>query len=370
MSDPTPIKVFLASPSDVAGERESLHQAVREINSAFEKFGTHVTLLSWENSVRPGIGDYPQQVINAQIGDDYNVFVGVFWSRLGTPTPVAASGTLEEFWRAYNRKAAGERVEVWLYFKTTPLPYDHDQNQFRSLRDFRDQLPEEGVLYREFNNTEQLCSLFRIHLNTTLLESFAKGQVGRQATTPANSSTVGYIADLVSSLETISMTSKRNILVLKSLFAHLKASKEAIDKATSPKDIDGILRRDTREFKLTALMIRDDAEHLLEGHRRHHAAFVRVVEKGTSLKFDKAVEAINSSTKTAIKTLPLLIAFKNRTSGLRASHRSSDEKTNRKLSESLALFSACFSEYARSFELGIELSKQALAAAARLSNKE
>ena len=49
----------------------------------------------------PGFGTDPQGVVNEEIGDDYEIFIGPLWSRFGTPTPRAFSGTQEEFERVY-----------------------------------------------------------------------------------------------------------------------------------------------------------------------------------------------------------------------------------------------------------------------------
>ena len=54
-------------------------------------------LVMWETDTFPSIGKDAQSIINEQIGDDYDIFVGLMWTRFGTPTPRAGSGTEEEF---------------------------------------------------------------------------------------------------------------------------------------------------------------------------------------------------------------------------------------------------------------------------------
>ena len=51
----------------------------------------------WEKDVFPAFGEDSQDVINKQIGTDYNIFVGIMWKKFGTPTSRAESGTEEEF---------------------------------------------------------------------------------------------------------------------------------------------------------------------------------------------------------------------------------------------------------------------------------
>jgi hypothetical protein len=92
------IKVFVASPGDCIPERKRLDKAVREVNLANgDTVGLRLELVGWETHTHPGFGTDLQAVINEQIGNDYDVFVGLLWSKLGTPTPRHPSGTIEEF---------------------------------------------------------------------------------------------------------------------------------------------------------------------------------------------------------------------------------------------------------------------------------
>ncbi|MGQ9373299.1 DUF4062 domain-containing protein [Acinetobacter tandoii] len=100
----TTLSIFLASPSDVNNERIIVKKVIEELNSiSLKPFNIQLELINWENSTHPGFGSYPQDVINNQIGDDYDIFIGILWARFGTPTNKAESGTLEEFERAYSR---------------------------------------------------------------------------------------------------------------------------------------------------------------------------------------------------------------------------------------------------------------------------
>jgi hypothetical protein len=95
------LRIFLASPSDVQPERLRVEKVVREMNLTLSNQGLQLELLRWETHTFPDFGEYPQTVIQDQIGSDYDIFVGVLWSRIGTPTPRYPSGTLEEFDTAY-----------------------------------------------------------------------------------------------------------------------------------------------------------------------------------------------------------------------------------------------------------------------------
>ena len=52
--------------------------------------------VGWETHATPAMGDRPQAIINKQILAGCDLLVAVFWTRLGSPTGAAASGTVEE----------------------------------------------------------------------------------------------------------------------------------------------------------------------------------------------------------------------------------------------------------------------------------
>ena len=112
----TVFKVLIASPSDVQKERETIVAVIDRWNAAnSQHMGLVLEPIRWESHAYPASGDYPQGLINQQIVDDADIVVGVFWHRLGTPTPKADSGTLEEIERLRSRDK-----QVLLYFSLIP----------------------------------------------------------------------------------------------------------------------------------------------------------------------------------------------------------------------------------------------------------
>ena len=91
----------MASPGDVKEERERLERIVTELNRSWaDSLEIEIELVRWETHAFPGFSTDAQATINAQLGDDYEIFIGLLWSRIGTPSPRARSGTMEEFERA------------------------------------------------------------------------------------------------------------------------------------------------------------------------------------------------------------------------------------------------------------------------------
>lgn len=162
----TTLSIFLASPSDVANERQIVQKVIDELNHTTLKIlNLHLEIVSWENSTYPDFGKYPQDVINQQIDDDYDIFIGILWARFGTPTIKAISGTLEEFERAYTRVQNNEKLKVCFYFKTDPIDlYKIDISQFQKVKEFKEGLSKLGGYHWDFHSSN-FEEILRRHLN-------------------------------------------------------------------------------------------------------------------------------------------------------------------------------------------------------------
>jgi hypothetical protein len=97
------------------------------------------------------MGDRPQGIINRQLVDIADVLIGVFWTRLGTPTGEAESGTVEEI----ERFIAADKP-VLLYFSNQPvLPGSVDPAEYSRLLEFKKSLRERG-LYDTYESEAEL----------------------------------------------------------------------------------------------------------------------------------------------------------------------------------------------------------------------
>jgi hypothetical protein len=133
---------MIASPGDVQKERAVVREVVSEWNSTN---GAHrnVMLLAtgWETDVAPEMGDAPQRIIDKRILDDADLLVGMFWTRLGTPTASYASGAVEEI---EEHLKAGK--PAMLYFSSAPAPLDSvDPTQYQALKAFKDSCRTRGL---------------------------------------------------------------------------------------------------------------------------------------------------------------------------------------------------------------------------------
>lgn len=130
----TTLKVQIASPSDLGEERDAAVAAIHEWNAANgESEGVMLLPVRWETHVFPVANKRPQATINEQIVDSSDILIGLFWTRMGSSTGVAISGTVEEIDRF---AAAGKPAMI--YFSERPVnPSTIDLTQLGSLRDFK-----------------------------------------------------------------------------------------------------------------------------------------------------------------------------------------------------------------------------------------
>ena len=118
-------KLFLASPSDVKEERLIVESIINDFNNTYSsQLNARIELCSWEKSSYPSVGEYPQAVINSQIGDEYDIFLGILWTRFGSKTLNYESGTEEEFYRALERSQQVGKVHIMMYFNIEGVPLD------------------------------------------------------------------------------------------------------------------------------------------------------------------------------------------------------------------------------------------------------
>ena len=103
------IRVFLASPGDVAQARATVVEIGRQVDEGVARpLGWRLDVYGWELG-RPGLGR-AQDLVNPNV-DTCHVLVGVLGSDFGTPTGEYESGFEEEFERVRQRREAGEPVD-------------------------------------------------------------------------------------------------------------------------------------------------------------------------------------------------------------------------------------------------------------------
>lgn len=169
-------RVMLASPSDVKEERDEFPQILDTWN-ALHSFHEKAVILpvKWETHSTPEMGDRPQAIINKRIVKDSDILIGIFWTKLGTPTGIADSGSVEEV-----EEFRSEGKPVLLYFSSRPVVADSiNSEQYQYLKTFREKCMSEGLVA-----TYNSVSEFRETLLRHLLDMVRRIQRERPELTP------------------------------------------------------------------------------------------------------------------------------------------------------------------------------------------
>ena len=154
------LQILVASPGDVQEEREILSQVIYEWNYTNSRERSIVLLpIRWETHASPEMSSSPQAVINKQIVDNCDMAVAVFWTRLGTPTDEAESGTAEEIARMGK---AGK--PVMLYFSDAEVRLRSvNLAEYQRLVEFQEQTYPKGLI-ESYNSLEEFRDKFRRQL--------------------------------------------------------------------------------------------------------------------------------------------------------------------------------------------------------------
>lgn len=160
----TVFSVMIASPGDVRAERAIVREVVAEWNAVHAKTRSIVLLpVGWETHSVPEMGAHPQEIINRQVLSQCDLLVGVFWTRIGTATPLHASGTVEEI-----EKHIASGKPTMLYFSSQPVALDSvDAAQYAKLKEFKASCQSRG-LYATYDTTSDFKSVFSRQLQITL----------------------------------------------------------------------------------------------------------------------------------------------------------------------------------------------------------
>lgn len=174
-------KAFIASPSDTNVERGLCDKIFNEINSGLGSiYGFRIESLKWENDVRPSIKDKDgQSIIFEQIGDTFELFIGIMNKKFGSPTPRAGSGTEEEFNEAFRRFKEKQDLEIMFYFNEEPPKSMNELNPSELLKigEFRKKLQPKGI-YGFYNGSLDFEEKLRKHLTQYFIEQYKKKNSG------------------------------------------------------------------------------------------------------------------------------------------------------------------------------------------------
>lgn len=233
------LRIFAASPSDVATERAKLETVVASLKPMANYLGLTLEVVDWRAVVPDA--RRPQQIIFDQLKPtSWDIFIGILWHRFGTPPGAKdktgkdyLSGTEEEFKSAYTLWKQYSKPRIVLYRCTRGLPYDVDPDQLKHVREFfkliEDARGDYPALYQAFDTTESFEKLWLDNLQKLLTE------YGQQSKTPITPEVAQVLAPTIP-----------NNLPRRAAFFGRAKEMEVVMRALSPSDrtwgvlVDGI----------------------------------------------------------------------------------------------------------------------------------
>ncbi len=155
---PHRIRILIASPSDVKDERQAAVDVIRSWSAP----NSDIVLvpIDWETHAAPECGGTPQEIINDQLVDYCDCAVGIFWTRIGTPTKAASGGAVEEL-----QRLEGMGRKTMVYFSNAPVPRGNkDYDQQKQVDAYREKREKEALCW-SYTTVAEFAKLLIGHLN-------------------------------------------------------------------------------------------------------------------------------------------------------------------------------------------------------------
>ena len=159
--------VMLASPSDVIKEIKIAREIILDWNNV-NSYSRKIVLLpiNWEYSSYSSFSDRPQEVLNQQLLRNADILIGIFWTRIGTPTGKAISGTVEEINQHIN---SGK--PTMLYFSNSRTNPDKiNKEQYNAVLEIKNEYQKKGLTH-SFNSSDDFRSQFQRQISLLLYNS-------------------------------------------------------------------------------------------------------------------------------------------------------------------------------------------------------
>jgi hypothetical protein len=168
------LQVMIACPDDMSKERQIVRDVIYGWNDVHARPNNLIFWpVDWETHLAPDLHGRPQDIINERLLKHCDLLVGLFGSKLGTPTGKAESGSVEEIKR---HQAAGKPTMI--YFSSM-VQSNVDPSHLAALQEFKEWCKSKGI-YRPFSNQDDLREQFARHLPQILYDSpYLKAQAQR-----------------------------------------------------------------------------------------------------------------------------------------------------------------------------------------------
>lgn len=165
-SQATVYRILIAAPDDVIAEQKAIQEIISSWNTKYSARMKAVFLpVLLETQLVQETSDRPKAIFDKQFIKDFDIFIGVFWTRIGTESSLAESITIEDINEFLK---AGKSVMI--YLSSAPVvPGSIDLKQYGKLMKFMNECLLQGLV----NNYNSILD-FREKLSTQIVSNILK----------------------------------------------------------------------------------------------------------------------------------------------------------------------------------------------------
>lgn len=167
------LKIFIASPSDVAAERRIAEEVIHKVNATCKDIlGIVLEIISWEHlpPITPNLPEESIQDILNQEVRECNVFLLILFKRYGTVEPgQKKSNTQREVEIAIEMLLRKRRIMFLSFFRDIPENQDQGEQE-QKIRELRQELQDKKIWFRSYETPEAFKESFTHDLYQTVLK--------------------------------------------------------------------------------------------------------------------------------------------------------------------------------------------------------
>lgn len=217
-------RLLVSSPGDVPlADLAIVKDCINRWNGVYgHQFAITIVPISWGSHAAAEFGNHPQSIINEQLVDSCDICIAIFANRLGTPTEVAESGTVEEIERLHE---AGRYVAVLRCRRDVNMK-NVDLTQAAKLEDHVRSL-QKSALVLAYEDDAGLQRHVDNILSMAVTRGQTRAQVQLEETTRDEGSKVAEIWPRVESEERVKTDSKGRIKTTRNWYLVLANTGEA-----------------------------------------------------------------------------------------------------------------------------------------------
>jgi len=157
------IKIFLASSSELAADREAFELYFRKQNDSLPKDkGIYLKIVRWENFLNTMSETRLQDEYNKEVRD-CDIFISLFFTKTGKFTEEEFDVAHDEF-----KNSIGVKPQIFTFFKKGDVKIENLTEDVNTLFNFKKKLNALGHYHSQYNNTDDLKLQFRDQLDNLI----------------------------------------------------------------------------------------------------------------------------------------------------------------------------------------------------------